>query len=181
MTQTIEVERKWVLPGFTGFSQIRNAITQEIEQRYIDTQNGGFRIRNASGNYTATKKSDGDVARAEAETSITEWLYDELAAISVCGLRKTRWTFTSPDGVKLELDCYHDNLKGLVTIEAEWLVELTTDDTLDESSLLSWLQDVRPEIFNFELPEWLGVARDVSYYHGFKNSSLARHGLPDLF
>lgn len=180
MPQTIEVERKWVLLGFTDFGRIPNASIQEIEQNYIDTKNGGFRIRSAGGNYTATKKSNGDVARAEAETFIPEWLYSDLAALSTYGLRKTRWTFYTPDGVKLELDSYHGNLKGLVTIEAEWLVELVTNDVLDETSLLRWLKDVRPEIFTFELPVWLGVANELSYESDYKNSSLAQYGLPSM-
>ncbi len=178
MPQTIEVERKWVLPGFTTFGQILNASIQEIEQNYISTRKGGFRIRSAGRNYTVTKKSDGDVARVEEEVEIPKWLYDELVVLSAYRLRKTRWTFYNPSGVKLELDKYHDNLDGLVTIEAEWLVELATDDTQDETSLLSWLKEVRPEIFTFELPAWLGVANEVSNEPGYKNSSLAQYGLP---
>lgn len=71
--------------------------------------------------YKLTLKGDGTDSRKEAERDISEVLYYELLRLQkhdANPINKTRY-IVEREGIKLEIDEYHDNLNGLLTCEVE--------------------------------------------------------------
>ena len=71
-------------------------------------------------------------------------------------IRKTRYVYARPDGLKEEIDIFEGSLQGLAYLEIEFP---------DEASARA-----------FPDPAW--ITRDVTCIPEYKNSSLAEFGLP---
>jgi len=130
--------------------------SDRIRQAYISTS-PVIRIRQQSEEYWLTVKGKGTVVREEFELPLSA---DEFTSLSqkleTDFLNKTRYYIPLDASHMAELDVYEGKLLGLATVEVEF-------KTLADAE-------------NFILPEWFG--KDVSHMESYKNSSLARYGLP---
>ena len=152
----IEIERKFLVRG--------NAWKWEADTGRFMTQAYVFSNGDRSARVRITDKSakltikfgSGSMSRTEFEYQIP---YDDAVEMTEKAqgpiIEKTRYEVVHEDFV-WEVDVFHGPLEGLVLAE----VELRSED--DKPSL----------------PSWVGreVTGDAHYY----NTSLARHGLPDL-
>lgn len=158
-----EIERKYLVKympeRFYAYDH------KELEQAYLDYgEDGGLekRIRlmrsRSTVHYLYTEKSDGTLSREENEFEISKKEFDRLAVEAVSKfVKKARYYIPVSDGKLLaELDVYHGELSGLVTVEVEFR-------SLDDSS-------------SFIPPEWFGneITEDLRY----KNKNLAQNGIP---
>ena len=130
-----------------------------IEQGYLalgrnDPRGIEVRVRRTEGNYVLTVKQGSGQARLEEEISLSPkdgrrlWRLTEGRR-----LRKVRYEIPYR-GLKVELDIYRDNVKGLVVAEVEF-----------ESA---------KAMRDFDPPPWFG--RDVSGSMRYSNSRLAVTG-----
>lgn len=152
----IEVERKFLVgalpPNLTSYEH------QSIRQGYLIISDDGSeaRVRDRAGSFTMTVKSKGTLSRGEWEIVIDSSQFETLWP-ATDGKRVEKTRYTIPNGSnQIELDVYEGNLTGLITAEVEFP---------DEASAHA-----------FEVPEWFAI--DVTAEQGFKNQSLALHGLP---
>lgn len=149
----MEIERKFLvdcLPSLAGYP------SKKITQAYVSIQ-PVIRIRQMNTDYFLTVKSQGAISREEFEMPITETEYEQLLLkIDGIPIEKTRFYLPLENGYTAELDCYHGELLGLITVEVEF-----------------------PDLAaaqNFCPPSWFG--KDVSLDARYKNNQLACHGLP---
>ena len=158
-----EIERKYLVKympeRFYAYDH------KELEQAYLDFGEGGGlekRIRlmrsRSTVHYLYTEKSDGTLAREENEFEISKKEFDRLAGEAASKfVKKARYYIPVADGGLLsELDVYHGELSGLVTVEVEF-------PSLEASD-------------SFTPPEWFGeeITEDTRY----KNKNLAKNGIP---
>jgi len=155
-----EIERKWLLKKLPDLSKVKFKKYQ-IEQCYLEN---GVRLRKANESYFITLKSSGTQKRAEWETPIPKWAYDELKKDSTVNLTKTRYSINY-DGYKIEIDEYKSVLKGLITVEAEWIA--------NSENYKHKLRESR----EFILPEWLEAGKEVTGIKKYSNINLAKFGL----
>ena len=158
-----EIERKYLVKfmpeRFYAYEH------KELEQAYLSF--GGEdeiekRIRlmrsRSTVHYLYTEKSDGTLSREENEFEISKKEFDKLSGEAVSKfVRKSRYYIPVSDGTLLaELDVFHGELSGLVTVEVEF-------DSLDASEA-------------FTAPDWFGdeITEDKRY----KNKNLAKNGKP---
>ncbi len=159
-----EIERKYLvayLPDrFFDYSH------KELEQAYLaygdDDGLSERRIRimrqGDSEHYFYTEKSEGTLSRSEYELEITKKEYKSyLPRVVSKFVKKARYYIPIKNSLMAELDLYHGELSGLVTVEVEF-------GTLDESSA-------------FVPPDWFGeeITEDLRY----KNKNLAKNGKPE--
>jgi CYTH domain-containing protein len=152
----MEIERKYVLQGLPeGVHSGR-----EIHQGYLwfDPE---VRLRKIGKNHKLTIKSQGALTRDETELSVPGVLFDLLWSLTGSNVvRKTRFLLDYNDLV-MEVDVYSGKLEALITLECEF-------QTIEEAE-------------QFEPPEWIGPATDVTDDPRFKNKELSKSGkIPDL-
>lgn len=156
--KNIEIERKYLITEIPfDLSQFPH---KEILQGYIfKSKEGVVRLRKKGNEYYITVKSDlkdSKIARNEIESEITEELFNTLwVTTEGKRLEKTRYEIPYEDKI-IELDIYHNNLNGLITVEVEF-------ESLEDCEA-------------FVPPEWFG--KDVSEDSRYGNGSLAVNGLP---
>ena len=157
-----EIERKYLVKympeRFYAYEH------KELEQAYLSYGEEGLekRIRLmrslSTVHYLYTEKSGGTLAREENEFEIAKKEFDRLSSEAISKfVKKARYYIPVADGKYLsELDVYHGELTGLVTVEVEF-------PTLEES-------------LSFTPPDWFGeeITEDLRY----KNKNLAKNGLP---
>ncbi len=138
----------------------------ELEQAYIsfgDVGESEKRVRlmrtGESERYFYTEKSDGTLARDEYEMEITKREYRSLCASIISKfVKKARYYIPVKRGeLMAELDVYHGELTGLVTVEVEF-------PSLEEAEA-------------FAPPSWFG--KDITEDKRYKNKNLARNGRPE--
>ena len=128
----------------------------EIEQVYLSIpnapENSSYRLRIMDGKILYCVKGEGLVQREEKEYEIPVEKYDELIKFMygypIC---KTRYFIPIQDGLIAELDIYHKQLNGLMTVEVEFKPEYDRN--------------------KFVPPVWFG--KDVTSDARYKNASLA--------
>lgn len=150
----MEIERKFLteeIPfSLEGFACL------EIAQSYISFQ-PTIRIRKKGDAYFLTVKGKGHLAREEFELGISEGEYESLREKTQgAEIAKKRYLIPLEKGLVAELDVYEGDLSGLFTTEVEF-------STIGEAE-------------SFVPPSWFGA--DVSLEKAYKNTSLARDGLP---
>ena len=173
MKETIEIERKWLLEQMPDIAVHRPEKIHEITQSYLPVS--GLRLRQKDDSYLVTLKSSGRIARSEWEEALPKWAYQELLGQATASLRKTRYVFHD-DGQLLELDVYHDELEGLITIEAESITEL--DAALSTTERQEQINAAETAAEAYNLPDWISGAIDVTEDKAYSNHSLAAKGLP---
>jgi len=179
-TETIELERRWVLPGLPEFpSGIQGHLTT-IRQHYVPVNDLMARLRRSrdmfSGNthYHLTFKQGSGLTRPEWEDQIPEWLYFAMRQQAVGALTKTR--------IKVSLSCAHvssilfdiftsEGLAGLSMIEVETIYRGDTDSPKFTAA--------KSRLNDFKLPSWVGEAREVTEDPRYHNQSLAINGRPE--
>lgn len=156
-----EIERKFVVTAeslqFLEGSPNDYEYTS-IRQGYLVLGSDGSeaRVRDASGIYSLTVKSKGDLVRGEWEVVLDEVQFAELwPASKGKRVEKTRFKILHEDSL-IELDIYEGDLVGLMTAEVEFQSEEAAR--------------------RFRSPAWLGA--EVTSNKAFKNQNLAVHGIP---
>lgn len=152
----METERKFLvdcLPDLSKYS------FKELEQGYLSFE-PEIRIRSMNNvEFYLAQKTNGDLSRGEVEPSIDEVTFQILTnLIKGRVITKTRYYIPISDKLIAELDLYHGELDGLVTVETEFKSE-------DDATL-------------FVAPSWYG--RDITYDKRYKNKNLARCSAEDL-
>ncbi len=150
----MEVERKFLL---SESPSLEGRESTPIEQGYLAVgEDGEVRLRRAGEQLLLTVKRGAGLSRAEQEVELAPEQFDALWPLTE-GRRLTKRRHLIPhEGVEVELDVYEGDLAGLVLAEVEFQ---------DEEQARA-----------FKPPEWLG--EDVTEHPGYKNESLAEHGLP---
>ena len=148
-----EIERKFLVKSLPNLDK---RTKDKILQGYI-SKSPEVRVRQKGSLYFLTIKSQGALNRKEFETLITLshfktlW-YDFIEEY----ISKTRYYIRLNQQSIAELDIYHDELEGLITVEVEFESE--------------------EEANNFTPPDWFG--KEVTYDSRYKNKNLAVNGLP---
>ncbi|MDO5444801.1 MAG: adenylate cyclase [Eubacteriales bacterium] len=123
-----------------------------------------IRIRRIDGNqYILTIKTHPEkldysgLQREEYEIPLAEEEYEALKERVIGNsIVKTRYIHKTDEGCKEEIDIFHNDMDGLALMEIEF-------------------EDVDSAL-RYPDPEW--IIRDVTYDNRYKNSSLAKNGLP---
>ena len=151
----MEVERKFLL---SAAPPLEGHESTPIEQGYLVAgEDGEVRLRRAGERRLLTVKRGAGLSRAEEEVALTPEQFEVLWPLTE-GRRVTKRRHLIPhQGREVELDVYEGTLDGLLLAEIEFP---------DEDQARA-----------FKPPEWLG--EDVTEHPGYKNESLAEHGLPN--
>ena len=145
----LEIEKKFLLKDILDLS---NYPFNDIEQGYLSF-NPEIRIRKKGEKFFITQKGDGTQIRTEIETEINEVTYEILSTLLLGRLiKKTRFNIPLQEEIIAELDIYHDELEGLITVETEFTSEEQANGFLP--------------------PEWFG--EDITKDKRYKNKNLAR-------
>jgi len=157
---TIEIERKFILPGRP--SDDRLGPGTQIRQGYIAEEDSvEVRVRITDDASNLTVKAGSGLSRTEVEVAISaaqaEALWPHTAGRRI---EKTRHRVVldddTPDLVA-EVDVYAGTLDGLCVAEVEFASEAVAA--------------------SFDPPDWFG--RELTGDPAWSNATLARHGRPD--
>lgn len=144
-----ENERKFLVNRIPNLEGIKK---NEIEQGYISFL-PEVRIRKKGNEFFLTHKGEGNQIRTEIETNISAEVYDILSLlVKEKFINKTRYEIKMENGIVVELDIYHGDLDGLVTVEVEFKSEV--------------------QLSKFIVPEWFG--KEITSDKRYKNKNLAR-------
>ena len=159
-----EIERKYLVrympDRFYAYEH------RELEQAYLDFGEESGREKRirlmrsrSTVHYLYTEKSDGTLSREENEFEIGKKEFDRLAGEAVSKfVKKARYYIPVADGDLIsELDVYHGELTGLVTVEVEF-------PSLEASE-------------GFTPPDWFG--KEITEDKRYKNKNLAKNGIPE--
>lgn len=159
-SDSVEVERKWLIDKDNIEYDLSNAKIYDIEQTYISFS-PEIRIRRVNGNqYSFTVKNnmsaDG-LIRNETDFLITENDYNFLIQKKEANtIYKTRYKLLE-DGQVIAIDIFKGDLEGLAYME----IEFANKDEANE----------------YIAPKW--IIQDVTDDIRYKNASLAQYGIPD--
>lgn len=155
---TIEIERKFILPGFPPAGQLGEGV--HLRQGYLAEESDvEVRVRITPADATITVKAGTGMSRTEVDVAITleqaEALWPHTAGRRI---DKTRYrvTLDDPVGLVAEVDVYTGALAGLSVAEVEFSSEA--------------------QAAAFLPPGWFG--RELTGERGWSNAALARHGRP---
>lgn len=146
----METERKFlvkVLPNLV------KEMFKELVQAYL-CFNPEVRIRSMNNEkFYLAQKTEGDLTRGEIEPEIDATSFQILLNLAQGRIiNKTRFYLPDNNGLVSELDIYHGELEGLITVETEF-------KSVDDAN-------------NFEIPAWYG--KEITYDKRYKNKNLAR-------
>lgn len=146
----MEIERKYLIKKLPDNLNIVE--TKLLEQGYLCTE-PVVRIRRDNDDFVLTYKSKGLMIREEYNLPLTEEAYEHLKT-KVDGrlISKTRHLIPLDNGLFIELDIFHGDLKPLMLAEVEFP---------DEESANT-----------FVAPEWFG--EDVTFSSKYHNSNLSK-------
>ena len=153
MPTQLEIERKFLVRTLPpGFSELPAA---QIDQGYAED---GLRFRRRDDRYFETRKFSLGLVNEEQELELSREEFDAgWPSTETRRLEKQRTRFPLDDGLVAEIDVFEGSLEGLLYVEVEF-------PSVEKAKA-------------FEPPEWFG--REVTDDYRYKNSSLARFGLPD--
>lgn len=146
----MEIERKFLV---STLPDLNNVIFNELKQAYLSFE-PEVRIRSLDDSlFYLAEKSTGDLSRSEIEPQINGVTFQILTSL-VQGriISKTRYYVSLNNNITAELDIYHGELEGLVTVETEFKSEKEANE--------------------FVVPNWYG--REITYDKRYKNKNLAR-------
>lgn len=159
----MEIERKWLGSRKNIPYDLSQLDSSFIEQAYLSFY-PTIRIRRINGNqFILTIKTHPEnldhsgLQREETEIPLTEKEYESLQE-RVIGkpIQKNRYFHKTEEGLTEEIDVFCNDLDGLVLMEIEF-------------------EDVDSAL-HYPDPAW--ILRDVTDDYRYKNSSLAKNGLP---
>ena len=150
----VEVERKFLM---SEPPDLEGPAADEIEQGYLAIgADGEVRLRRKGDKLMLTAKRGSGLSRQEAEVELDRESFDELWPLTE-GRRLHKRRSVLPHGdLKIEVDVYDGDLKGLVVAEIEFPSE--------------------EEAKAFDPPGWLG--EEVTGDHRYLNETLATAGAP---
>lgn len=152
-----EIERKFLVrdppPDLSRYP------SEEILQGYVAIDaSAEVRVRRRGESLTLTVKSAPALSRVEEEIEIDRARFASLWKLSEeRRIVKTRYLIEHEDST-IELDVYHEALKGLMTAEVEFASEAASEAFLP--------------------PSWLG--REITGDRRYANQTLATRGLPEV-
>ena len=146
----MEIEKKYLIknlpPDLNGFN------FKQIEQAYISFE-PVIRIRKSDNEFYLTVKGKGHLAREEFEIKISGDEYcNLLKKTEGLIISKKRYIIPLDNNLRIELDIFENDLKGLIVAEVEF-------NTIAESEI-------------FIKPEWFGD--DITFDPSYKNNNLAK-------
>lgn len=145
----LEIERKFLVNHLPDLEGVDNS---DLLQGYLSIS-PEVRIRRDGNTFYLTKKSDDLLAREENEVEIQSDAFNILSSVVVGNLiSKRRYRVPISSSLIAELDVYHEQLSGLVTVEVEFSSE-------EESA-------------SFIKPEWFG--EEITFDKRFKNKALSQ-------
>lgn len=145
-----EIERKFLVSTLPAEALRQSALP--IEQGYLalDTNGNEVRLRRIDKAYYLTVKSDGTIVRKEYETQLTKEQFEALwEGTEGRRLRKDRYILKRSTH-KIDIDVYHQPLKGLKVAEVEF-------SSLEEAG-------------RYEKEGWM--SREVTHLSFMKNKNL---------
>ena len=154
--QPQEIERKFLVKSLP--ENLDQYPHKDIVQGYLAITEDGteVRLRQKGKKYFQTVKSGSGKTRFESEVEITEEQFNSLwEATRGKRVKKTRYEIPHESGT-IELDVYHGDLNGLLSVEMEFSNE-------EDSN-------------RFIVPKWL--SEEVTDDKRYKNQNLALHGIP---
>jgi CYTH domain-containing protein len=151
-----EIERKFLVASPPAGSSAAGA---ELRQGYLADDAGvSVRVRISAAAATVTVKGGSGLTRTEVEFVITPAQAEALWPLTVGRrIHKHRSVVPLDHGLVAEVDRYHGDLEGLLTVEVEFVDE--------------------PAAHAFVPPAWFGP--ELTGDARWTNASLARHGRPD--
>jgi len=150
----MEIEKKYLVTSIPFSLDCFNS--KEISQCYISID-PTIRIRQSDQTYVLTIKGSGLICREEFELLLTCEQYEKLLLKSETPiLYKTRYFVPIENNLTAEVDIYHMNLQGLITIEVEF-------ESIQAAE-------------TFIPPFWFGT--DVSHDFRYTNSNICLRGIP---
>jgi adenylate cyclase len=146
----MEIERKYLIEKLP--EKLEQYSHKELEQAYLCTE-PVVRIRREGQDYVLTYKSKGLMVREEYNLPLTKEAFDHLLAkADGIVIKKTRYVIPIEDGLKIELDIFHETYEGLMLAE----VEFPTKEMAD----------------SYCPPAWFG--EDVTFSSRYHNSTLSK-------
>lgn len=161
----MEIERKWLVRPDRIPYKLSDLKSYSIEQGYVSFY-PTIRFRRINGGEeniltvkTCPAGSDhNDLEREEYEFPISDEEYESLRKNAKGNLIfKTRYLMPLGNGLTEEIDIFSGDLEGLAYLEIEFGDAETAQD--------------------YPSPDW--VEKDVTYDKRYKNTSLAKHGIPE--
>ena len=152
----MEIERKFLV---ASLPDLNNVVFKELKQAYLSFE-PEVRIRSLDDSlFYLSEKSTGDLSRSEIEPQIDIVSFQILTNL-VQGrtISKTRYYVSLNNNITAELDIYHGEFKGLITVETEFKSE--------------------KEANGFIVPNWYG--KEITYDKRYKNKNLARCSIEEL-
>ena len=152
-----EIERKFLVKYLPrGITRCKK---EYIYQSYLATNTGEKRIRCINGEkFILTEKYGQGIQRNEYEKEISIGEYNTLSKqITGRTIKKVRYYYPLDNELTAEVDCYLEELDGLMVVEVEF-------DSLEKSN-------------SFVKPDWFGD--DVTFDAKYKNKELSRLSQPE--
>lgn len=149
----MEIERKYLINDIKDIPYDLSSLeSHKVEQAYISVH-PTIRIRKLDEKNILTVKSGSGMAHEEAEISISEEEYSNLAEmVKGCYISKIRYIIPIEGGLKIELDIFKGMLTGLIYAEIEFVSVSSAE--------------------SFIPPKWFG--REVTGSFSFTNAGLSR-------
>lgn len=149
-----EIEKKFLLTSLPN--DLFHYPYEKIIQGYIATD-PVIRLRKSNDHYFLTIKTSGHLQREEVDLPLTAEQFQSLwSKVDHMVILKTRYLIPLENDLTAEVDIYHEELDGLVTVEVEF-------DSVKEAE-------------SFHPPAWFG--KDVTHDNRYKNNNLALYGKP---
>ena len=152
----MEIARKFLV---ASLPDLNNVIFNELKQAYLSFE-PEVRIRSLDDSlFYLAEKSTGDLSRSEIEPQINGVTFQILTSL-VQGriISKTRYYVSLNNNITAELDIYHGEFEGLITVETEFKSEKEANE--------------------FIVPNWYG--KEITYDKRYKNKNLARCSIEEL-
>ena len=152
----MEIERKFLV---ASLPDLNNVVFKELKQAYLSFE-PEVRIRSLDDSlFYLAEKSTGDLSRSEIEPQINGVTFQILTSL-VQGriISKTRYYVSLNNNLMAEIDIYHGEFEGLITVETEFKSEKEANE--------------------FIVPNWYG--KEITYDKRYKNKNLARCSIEEL-
>lgn len=144
-----EIERKFLAEELP--EDLERYPNKKIEQFYTEiSEDCEVRYRREGNKFYCTEKGGRGISREENEREIAEEEYKKAFESSVGIVEKTRYEIPLESSAA-ELDIYHAELNGLITVEVEF--------------------DSEEDAKEFTEPSWFG--REITKEEKYKNKNLA--------
>ncbi len=152
-----EIERRFLVNYLPPELNLHAAKANNIMQAYLfASEDVEQRIRAENGVFFQTIKRGNGLKRQENDSRIPEQDFNMMLSLATEGtVEKTRYHLSYKSSI-IYLDIYKGKCEGLTVAEVEFASEKAA--------------------YEFVPPEWFG--REITGEKGYKNSQLAKHGLP---